>query len=174
MTWNDESQLSTLIRESRIHSLIDSFGVVCSQIKLLPPILLLGKSHTVKIEAKIRVVAHIMHSHPMMKGTLLNERPIKEVTIVGDIYTRLHFSHVWKPAHKEFLLPDKTLDLQTYWSHMWNSPVLVLAYELKKLHLWSLYVNWVVSKLYCSKHNQTDGPINTHLEQWWQSSSPPV
>jgi hypothetical protein len=30
----------------------------------------------------------------MMKGTLLNERPIKEVTIVGDIYTRLHFSHV--------------------------------------------------------------------------------
>jgi hypothetical protein len=93
VTWNDESQLSTLIRESRIHSLIDSFGVVCSQIKLLPPILLLGKSHC-EDRSKDKVVAHVMHSHPMMKGTLLNERPIKEVTIVGDIYTRLHFSHV--------------------------------------------------------------------------------
>jgi len=172
VTWNDESQLSTLIRESRIHSLIDSFGVVCSQIKLLPPILLLGKSHTVKIEAKIRVVTHIMHSHPMMKGTLLNERPIKEVTIVGDIYTRLHFSHVWKPAHKEFLLqnigPSNLLKpyvkLPSFGSHLW----------IKKLHLWSLYVNWVVSKLYCSKHNQTNASINTHLEQWLQSSSPPV
>jgi hypothetical protein len=45
-----------------------------------------------------------MHSHSMMKGTCLNKGPIEEVTVVGDVNTWLHFSHVREPANEQLFL----------------------------------------------------------------------
>jgi hypothetical protein len=72
------------------------------------------------------------------------------------------------PSARQNIGPSNLLkpyvELPSFGSRLW----------IKKLHLWSLYANWVVSKLYCSKFNQTDASIDTQLEQWLQSSSPPV
>jgi hypothetical protein len=45
-----------------------------------------------------------MHSHSMVKRTCFCKRPIEEVTIVGDIDTWLHLSHVREPANEKLFL----------------------------------------------------------------------
>ena len=73
-------------------------GCICTALLAVASPLMMDASACSPAEALV-VLGHdkshlLLHVHAILAGTCLNEGPVKEVTIVGDIHTWLHLQHM--------------------------------------------------------------------------------
>ena len=73
-------------------------GCICTALLAVASLLMMDASVCSPAEALV-VLGHgkshlLLHVHAIFAGTSLNEGPVKEVTVVGDIHTWLHLQHM--------------------------------------------------------------------------------